>query len=436
MPGIVYLIVMFVVAAVAIFREKIASPSRIRRIQEKRLRRLIRRAKKNTPFYADLYRDIDPGKAVLADLPTIRKRDVMARLPDTLEERGVTLDEVIGFSQDKEQIGKYFRGKYVLCATSGTTGRVGYFFTTRYDWAVIRGVEFARLLRRRLGPKYLIKYLVFKRFRWAMLVATGGHYITYLLMKLTPKATHYLANIKPFSIMEPIPEMVEDLNKFDPHYLHGYPTFLEALAYEKLAGRLKIKPDFISSGSEPFSKTARAVLWRAFPDAELSETYGTTEALSLANQCACGRLHINEDYVILEAVDEHNRPVPPGTRSRRTLVTNLVNCFQPLIRYELNDSIIIHHADDVCPCGSPLRTVEVLGRSDDTFFLRDAMGHYHAFPPIPFEVLFLRVQGIRQYQLIHEEQNHLLIRYARSESSRPEEIEKNLISEFRGYLDS
>ena len=436
MRGLWNIIVMFVVTGVALFRERHSSPAHIKKVQQKKFVKLLAHAKKNAPYYAELYKDIDPAHFTLdqmAQLPPVTKKDLMRHFPDTLTMRGVTREEVVWFSQDPASIGRFFRGRYVLCSTSGTTGMVGHFLSTKTTWAILRGVEFARLLRDRLSPKYLFKYTVLNKLRWAMLVATGGHYITYLLMRLTPGFIGRLADIRPFSIMDPMHKMVADLNAFQPHYLHGYPTFLEALAYEQLAGRLNIKLDFISSGSEPFSQMARSVLQKAFPGVQMSETYGTTEALSLANQCRCGHLHVNDDYVILEAVDDQGRPVPPGTRSRKTLVTNLVNTLQPIIRYELNDSVVLFTGEK-CECGSPLRVVEVHGRTDDTFFLMDGDGHFHAFPPIPFEVLFLQMKGLKQYQLIHEEQNHLRVRYARVEKHPAEDIEQQIQQKFDEYL--
>jgi phenylacetate-coenzyme A ligase PaaK-like adenylate-forming protein len=435
MIGFFHLLEMFFITAVAGWRERFWSQEKIRRLQARKLQKIISYAKKNVPYYSRTLKDVDPNHFRLADMPTFNKRELIANLADTLSIRGVTRDEIVEFSKDPQQIGKFFRDRYVLCTTSGTTGIVGYFLSTKSCWSKLRGVEFARLLRGRLSAGHIYKYAIRQKLRWAMLVATGGHYITYLLMKLTPRAAGLMSDVRPFSIMDPIHRMVAGLNDFQPHYMHGYPTFLEALAYEQMAGRLDIHPDFISAGSEPFTQTARHILMRAFPGVQLSETYGTTEVLSIANQCPHGRLHINDDYVMVEAVDHENRPVQDGVRSRKALVTSLNNFLQPLIRYEMTDSIVIH-PPGACTCGSPLRVIEVHGRSDDTFFLRDAEGHFHAFPPIPFEVLFLRINGLRQYQLIHEEQNHLRIRYARMESCPSEKVEAQLREQFGGYFES
>ena len=73
-----------------------------------------------------------------------------------------------------------------------------------------------------------------------------------------------------------------------------------------------------------------------------------------------GRKHFNEDWVILEAVDEAMLPVPDGTLSATVLLTVLANDVQPFIRYDLGDCVRFYK--DSCPCGSPFRSFQVEGR--------------------------------------------------------------------------
>jgi hypothetical protein len=76
----------------------------------------------------------------------------------------------------------------------------------------------------------------------------------------------------------------------------------------------------------------------------------------------------------------------------------------------------------------------VEGRSDDTFFLRDQSGAFTPHPPVPFEVLFLNVEGLAQYQLVHEEQNRLLVRYVIDEGGEGERVRQSLAARFGSYL--
>lgn len=435
MSSFLQLIIMFMVAIWARIREIYFSKERVKVIQRRKFRSILKFAYNKSPMYRRLYEGIDIRKADISDLPVVNKEYILKHLSDSLTVRGISRDDIVLFAHDTESVGNYFKGKYVLSTTSGTTGVIGYFLMSKYQWTVQKGVEFARLLKHRLSFPYIYKYTIKNKLRWAMIVASEGHYITYLLARLTPRQAFYLSDIRIFSITKPINRLVSELNEFKPHYIHSYPTFLEALAYEKLAGRLNIEVDFMSSGSEPFSEQAKDTIRKAFGGVEVVETYGTTEAICLANQCKYGKIHINEDYVIIEAVDDNNRVVPDGIASKKVLITNLINRTQPLIRYELKDSVVINH-NYKCECGSPFAVIEVQGRSDDTFFLMTKEGHFRAFPPIPFEALFLKIKGLRQYQLIHEEQNHLLIRYIPQDGMKNEIIEKELRERFREFFEN
>jgi len=83
----------------------------------------------------------------------------------------------------------------------------------------------------------------------------------------------------------------------------------------------------------------------------LFNMYGATEC-GLAAECDQHRgMHLQEDLVIVEVVDQDNRPVPPGVYGDRLLITVLFKRTQPLIRYEMSDSVRL--SPDPCPCGRP-----------------------------------------------------------------------------------
>jgi phenylacetate-coenzyme A ligase PaaK-like adenylate-forming protein len=107
--------------------------------------------------------------------------------------------------------------------------------------------------------------------------------------------------------------MVKALNSFQPEALTAYPSVAAALAEEQLQGRLRIAPALVATTSE----VQAADMCRRMADAwgvEPLNFYGTTEALILA----AGRpgqdgMDVLEDLVVVEIVDERNRPVPPAS---------------------------------------------------------------------------------------------------------------------------
>ncbi len=83
------------------------------------------------------------------------------------------------------------------------------------------------------------------------------------------------------------------------------------------------------------------------------EVYAATETAGIASECDLHRgMHLFEDLVITEVVDEKNKPVPPGVYEEKVLVTVLFSRTMPLIRYEMSDSMC-PAASPYCPCGRP-----------------------------------------------------------------------------------
>jgi phenylacetate-CoA ligase len=130
--------------------------------------------------------------------------------------------------------------------------------------------------------------------------------------------------------------------------------------------------------------------------------YGTTEAavVAAARQGQAG-MDVLEDLVVVEVVDEHGRPVPPGVPGRKALLTNLVNHTQPLLRYELTDSVMVAAGPN--PLGLPYaRLAAVDGRNDDVITLPGAGGRPVTVYPFRLRAPFAELLEVPQYQVVHD----------------------------------
>lgn len=77
-------------------------------MQQERLKRMVRFAKANSPYYAALYQEVGEDFS-LSDLPTVNKRELMARWNDWVTDRNVALSEVQHFMEDLDHIGRIRR---------------------------------------------------------------------------------------------------------------------------------------------------------------------------------------------------------------------------------------------------------------------------------------------------------------------------------------
>ncbi|GAA0253341.1 hypothetical protein ACFFQF_33745 [Haladaptatus pallidirubidus] len=118
--------------------------------------------------------------------------------------------------------------------------------------------------------------------------------------------------------------------------------------------------------------------------------------------------HSNADWVVLEPVDEDYRPVEPGEPSETVLITNLGNRVQPIIRYDLGDSITMY--DEHCPCGSAFPVIDVEGRQGDVFHFETTDGRDRPVFPLALSSVVEEVPGVRRTQLIRTAPSTLRVR--------------------------
>ena len=182
---------------------------------------------------------------------------------------------------------------------------------------------------------------------------------------------------------------------------------MKVLAQEQLAGRLHLTPTLVSTGGEYLAMKTRSHIAEAF-GCLVRDNYGASEFMHIAFECTYERLHLNTDWIILEPVDEEYRPVPTGQISHTTLLTNLVNYVQPLIRYDLGDRITM--IPDSCPCGSPLPTMRVEGRRDEILHMPNADGILSPLLPMAPSTVIEQTPGVRAFQLIQVAPTTLHIR--------------------------
>src|SRR6185295_16075236 len=141
-----------------------------------------------------------------------------------------------------------------------------------------------------------------------------------------------------------------------------------------LAGRLHISPDKVFTSSEVLSDETRFRVKTAWGDEPFNQ-YGATETADIAAEYKpCRHMHVFEDLVLVEVVDEKYRPVPRGEYGAKLLLTTLFSQTQPLIRYEINDSVRL--SAEPCPTsGLAFGFIEgIQGRVEDALWIPAAQG--------------------------------------------------------------
>ena len=333
--------------------------------QRSRLIEVVAGAARASRLYRDLYAGIDVARAPLRDLPAVNKRVLMRRFDDWVTDPALRLRELQHFIADPARIGQPYLGRYIVWESSGSSGEPGVFVQDAHALAVLDALEAMRRPVSRLFSRMLDPFYVSERI--AFVGATDGHFASTVAVRRLQRLNPALApRLHALSFLQPLRELVRQLDTLSPSIIATYPSEALLLAEQSLAGRLHLRPRELWTGGETLTPNVRRVVEQAF-GCPVVDNYGASEFLSIAWQCERGRLHLNTDWVVLEPVDDHGRAVPAGEFGATTLLTNLANHVQPLIRYDLGDSVAI--ATQPCACGSCLPVIEVQGRSDDCLVL-------------------------------------------------------------------
>jgi phenylacetate-coenzyme A ligase PaaK-like adenylate-forming protein len=203
------------------------------------------------------------------------------------------------------------------------------------------------------------------------------------------------------------------------------------MAEEQLAGRLHLRPVLVECAGESMRDAARSRIESAF-GVPVHVAYGASEFLALGVGCSHGWIHVNSDWAILEPVDEDFRPTPRGQPSYTALLTNLANRIQPIIRYDLGDSVIVR--PDPCPCGNHLQAIQVAGRCDDILRLVAADGRPVAVLPLAIGSVLDGVPGVHRSQLIQTGPSTVRLRLKATEGGDIERLWRKITVELRAFL--
>jgi phenylacetate-CoA ligase len=350
------------------------TPEQLADHQAERLGVLVRHAVERSAFYRERFAGVDTsGPIDLAALPPVRKDELMERFDDWVCDPRLRRDAVERHLAGVQGDALYL-DRYRVMATGGTTGRRGLFVFDRPEW-----VELCALMLRGLRSHGLTPKLPRRR-RLATVLAPSAAHMTWRISASMDFGLH--RNLR-LAVTQPMDEIVRELNAFGPDYLAAYPSMGALLAEEQLAGRLRIAPTTVSTSSEVCTPEMRGRMLAAW-GVEPHEIYGATDGLWGFTCEQHGGLHFAEDETVVEVEDE------------RLLITNLFMHTQPIIRYEVTD--LVRVAGEPCACGRPSRAVTAIeGRSDDILRLPGGI----VLHPIHLRSPMARMEGVRQYQIVH-----------------------------------
>lgn len=398
--------------------EKMSAEKRIE-LQQQRLNDLVAYAKANSPYYKELYKEIGETFS-LTDLPATNKVALMENFDNWMTDRNVTKKKVDHFMSDLSNVGKKMDGKYLVYTTSGSTGNP---CVVLYDEATINVASAIGVLRS-FARKQDMKAFMRQGKKNAALFADGGFYLASGSVKYNLNKMPWKKNkMKTYDVRNKTQDIVDMLNEYQPTMIGSYPTALELLAYEQESGNLNVSPVIIMTGGENLSDEVRERLSKVF-NCYVQTNYSCTEGGTVACECTEHHFHVNDDWVILEAVDKNNQPVPFGTQSSKVLLTNLANKVCPLIRFEITDRIVMHN--EPCACGNTRPWLTIEGRTDDILTFENNI----KIAPLSLYAIIKEIHEIQRFQLIQVKRNELELRLIANDKKKAFAEAKKAVNEY------
>lgn len=352
-------------------------------LQRERLRCLLDHAYERVPFYRQRLRELSYSPGAPLDI------DLFRRLPIVTKEH---MQEHLSLLMAQGVAGRENH-------TGGSIGRPLTFYQDRTYWNynLADKIRTYRMCGYEIGEPVV--------FLWGSDLDSRQH--NSFAGRLFDRVARNLVWINTFRMGEhDMPTYADVMARFQPALIVGYAISLWDFARRmKEWGRSDISPRAIQSSAEVLTPDMRAEIEEAF-HCPVFDRYGGREVGIVAHECSAhSGLHILAENQYVEFLDDEGREVQPG-KEANIVVTNLSNYAMPFIRYRTDD-VGIASERTACPCGRGLPLMEVVqGRRFD--IIRSPSGkHLHGQF---FTSLFFRVQGVRQFQVVQEDERNLTVR--------------------------
>ena len=369
-----------------------------KKIQQKKLYRLIKYAGQNIPYYRKIIKKYDIQFSEDTIFEDIKKFPLLTK-------------DIIRNNFDK--LYKFRDNTYYRNSSGGSTGEPVVFYQDKnyLEWAIANKYLFNEWAGRKLGDP-MVKL-------WGSLRDTlkGGQSFKGYLRQQLSGITILNSNKMIEKVMY---EYVKRINNIKPYLILAYTSSIDELARF-------IQEHHLSVYSLPAVMTTAGVLYPEVYErikkvfvTKVFNRYGSREVSDIA--CNCEKsdgLHLNTDIHYLEIVDDEGREVEVG-KPGNIIITLLTNYTMPLIRYKIGDRGILSAKNSQCGHGFPLLK-KVTGRIKSVFINKFG----DSIDDDLFITLFRLKENVKQFQIIQEAIDYISINLVLIDKIKLKDMDKD-----------
>lgn len=376
-----------------------------KRIQEAKLRKILRYAYENSGFYhrtfseAGITEDNIDSMPIEA-FPTTDKTEIMDNYEQVLTVSGFGQRELVEYSESGSE--KLFRERWHVVHSSGSTGEPRYYIYDDDEWncmvlggarSALWGMSFPQIVG-----------LGFGRARVLFVGATGANFGGNTMVDEACQIIH--AKKLKIDINEPLDVWTEKVRTFHPNFVIGYPSALEILTSQLRKENIQLSLRRIISCGEALTPNVRRDLEDWF-GIHVINFYACTESLVLGVEpSAEEKMYLSDDLNYIEVIDG------------KMYLTVLYNFTQPLIRYYLTDRLeMLEPYEKGCTFS---RCLVKYGKAEDVLWFEDSKGKIDFLHP--FAVEDFCVDQLLGYQFIQESKQSFRVDIVTTPKANAEKI--------------
>ncbi len=392
----------------------------IQTLQETKLRKMLLYAYTHSKYYHRTFSQVgiteeNINSVPLSSFPTIDKSMLLQNFDDLVTVSDLKQSELYQFDIENEIDRKPFKGKYHIVHSSGSTGTPGYFVYDEHAWnSMLLGIIRAALWN--MSMPQILNFLM-KGPRIVYIAATDGRYGGAMAVGDGIDGVH--AKQLYLDIKTPLTEWIQQIQKFKPNMIIGYPSAIKILGELVEKGELQLNILRIISCGEPLGLTLRYYLKKIF-QTEVINFYGASESLCLG---------VETDPIegMLLFDDMNKIEVQDGNM----YLTSLYNFAQPLIRYRITDSLTLQTSQK--SSSYPFtRAVGLLGRNEDLLWFEDDNKNREFLHPLAVEGFC--IEGLRDYQFLQIEKDAFEMIVEISETASKSKIYNEIVKQIKKIL--
>lgn len=349
------------------------TPEEIKKLQEKRIKKLLHYAYEKTPLFHEKCRELNITPSDFHKLEDIKKfpctskADMRENFPE-------------GVVSPDYDIARCYRA-----ATSGSTGQNLYIVYSPEAYEYYMAVSFRNFAA--LGYKPWQKFA----------------YMRYEPIKIKTQFYEKLGITRRLyvSVYSEPEEQLNIVREFNPHAVTGYPSMLIEWAKILKEQGNTIHPHFIRCEAEILTKEAKEFMEDVF-SCSIYEEYGSAEFVLHMSECLHGGFHISSDSILMEFLVDGEEAAPGEEGDIH--ITSLVSYAMPFIRYKIDDRGV--PLDEKCTCGRGLPLMKLVVGRDDDFLVLPSGKRVNPRIIIPY---FELAPGVKEFRIIQKKKDFIVI---------------------------